>query len=247
MSQGGTATETIGQLLREARQEKEMSAADVSAKTRIPERYLALFEETPHGDLPEDAYTKIYFKAYCKFLGFDGVSLTALRKSRRGTQTDRTAPRPAMPPSRRQVSRPASFGPRRHHPTAAVPASELIVAPRLLRNAALAVMAVALSLYCVIGLTRIFAAPAVTLLSPRDGLVTAERTITIEGKTRPEAHLEINGKRVTLDSDGVFRDTIELQAGLNLVTVSASKKHSDPTIIARRVIMTPRERAPQPE
>ena len=53
--------------------------AEIAAKSKIPERYLHLFEDrTGLAEAPEDAYTKIYLKAYGKFLGFETSSLVEM-------------------------------------------------------------------------------------------------------------------------------------------------------------------------
>src|SRR5688500_3343521 len=63
--------ESVGALLRQAREEAGLSLTTVSARTKIPERYLAQFEQNGVGGPQEDVYSKIYLKAYAKFLGFD--------------------------------------------------------------------------------------------------------------------------------------------------------------------------------
>src|SRR5437899_8495198 len=62
----------IGDSLREARNRRGLSAADVQKGIRIRERYLTALEEERWELLPGDAYTKGFLRTYADFLGLDG-------------------------------------------------------------------------------------------------------------------------------------------------------------------------------
>jgi transcriptional regulator with XRE-family HTH domain len=218
--------ESVGALLRQAREENGLSVQDVAARTKIPEKYVVLFEGDAHDELSDDVYTKIYLKAYGKFLGFDTVTvLEHYRRERARVMAydDANAPKPK-------------------HPTTTIPASQLVVTPKLIQNALLAVVALGIAAYFGFELKTIVAPPDISLAAPRDGMVTTERSVTVEGKTEGEVTLRINGKQVNPDDRGNFKDTLELQEGLNLITVVGAKKHSKEMTLTRRVIVTPKDR-----
>ena len=73
--------ESVGALLRQAREESGLSRTAVASRTKIPERYIAQFEEGPTVGAAEDVYTKIYLKAYAKFLGFETATLIELYRN----------------------------------------------------------------------------------------------------------------------------------------------------------------------
>jgi hypothetical protein len=62
----------IGDSLREARNRRGLSPADVQKGIRIRERYLTALEEENWELLPGDAYTKGFLRTYADFLGLDG-------------------------------------------------------------------------------------------------------------------------------------------------------------------------------
>jgi hypothetical protein len=62
----------IGNSLREARNRRGLSAADVQKGIRIRERYLTALEEERWDMLPGEAYTKGFLRTYAEFLGLDG-------------------------------------------------------------------------------------------------------------------------------------------------------------------------------
>jgi hypothetical protein len=219
--------ESVSELLRQAREDAGFDVSEIAAKSKIPERYLRLFEDRISlAEAPEDAYTKIYLKAYGKFLGFESSSLVEMYR-REKTRT---------PKSMTKVET------TRRHPLTTISSSELAVAPRVVQNALLGALGVGLLGYLAYGIITAIAPPQITLLAPYEGMVTTDRRITIEGRTETEVALMINGKPVNPDQSGKFTDTIDLQEGVNTISVSGTKKHSKAMIIARRVIVLPQAR-----
>ncbi len=62
----------IGASLREARERRGLSSADVQKAIRIRDRYLNALEEERWELLPGDAYLKGFLRTYADFLGLDG-------------------------------------------------------------------------------------------------------------------------------------------------------------------------------
>ncbi len=62
----------IGDSLREARNRRGLTAADVQKGIRIRERYLTALEEEHWDMLPGEAYTKGFLRTYAEFLGLNG-------------------------------------------------------------------------------------------------------------------------------------------------------------------------------
>ena len=68
---------TIGQILKQAREEQELSLDDVSVKTRIREKYLAAIEADNFGILPSSVQQKGFVRAYARALGLDPAPLVS--------------------------------------------------------------------------------------------------------------------------------------------------------------------------
>jgi Helix-turn-helix domain/RodZ C-terminal domain len=62
----------IGASLREARNRRGLTPADVQKSLRIRERYLTALEEEHWEQLPGDAYVKGFMRTYAEFLGLNG-------------------------------------------------------------------------------------------------------------------------------------------------------------------------------
>lgn len=65
----------LGQLLRQNREAKELSLADVEAQTRIRQRYLAALEAGDWSELPNEVVARGFLHTYTRFLGLDPSEL----------------------------------------------------------------------------------------------------------------------------------------------------------------------------
>ncbi|MFA6603866.1 MAG: helix-turn-helix domain-containing protein [Patescibacteria group bacterium] len=229
---GCKIADSVGALLKKARTDLGCSRREAATRMKIPERYIAFFEDGAYDKMPEDIYSKIYLKVYCKFLGLDSPTMVNLYRQERSRYVA----------GQKSVAEPAT-----RHPARAVPASALVTTPHLLRNIFLGLLAASLLVYLGWAVQNIVAAPAISLSSPTEGLMTSDSEIWVEGRTEREITLRINGKYVAPDDNGNFRDKLTLQDGWNEIRVVGAKKHSKEAVITRRVfVSTPAEALVQP-
>lgn len=218
--------EPTGAVLRETRERLSLTRDEVAVRTNIPLSYVGLLEDGGNATgSGMDAYTRIYLKAYAKFLGLDAAAMmTAF-----AAETARA----------RQMHRPAST---RRHPITAVSGKEMASAPRIIRRVIGVLVVGAVIAFFGSQLVKLVSPPSITILSPKDGMVTSDPTVAIEGRTEHEVSLTINGKPVNVDGDGRFTDSMDLREGVNLIRVIGTRKHSKEMIVERRVIVQPKER-----
>lgn len=216
--------DSVGAILKQARTDLGCNRREAAAKTKIPERYIVRFEDGAHDKLPDDVYTKIFLKVYCKFLGLDTQTVVNLYRQERTR---------SLVPSKTAEKR---------HPAQAVPAWHMLVTPQVIKAVIMSAFVIGLAVYFWLVVRSIVSPPSITLNSPQDGLVTTERAVTIDGRTEQEVALRINGKYVAPDGFGNFKDTLELQEGLNVIKVVGMKKHSKETVVVRRIVVEPKDR-----
>jgi transcriptional regulator with XRE-family HTH domain len=90
------ASRSVGELLRAAREAADLSRADVAARTRVAERYLAAIEDNRFGDLAAPTYAVGFSRAYARAVGLDEADIA--KRVRR--QLDAQSPkRPVTMPS----------------------------------------------------------------------------------------------------------------------------------------------------
>ncbi len=72
----------LGQLLREAREQKGVSLEKVEEATRIRQKFLQALEEGDYGALPAETYVKGFLRTYAVYLELDPEELIALYEGR---------------------------------------------------------------------------------------------------------------------------------------------------------------------
>jgi cytoskeletal protein RodZ len=82
----------IGSSLRQARQQRELSVADVERATRIRAKYLAALEEDLFDVLPGPAYVRGFLRTYAEELGLDGNLLVDAYNERHAPAEDDLPP-----------------------------------------------------------------------------------------------------------------------------------------------------------
>ncbi len=62
---------SLGELLRQARDERGLELSDIAELTHVRREYLRALEEGRFEDLPEDVYTKNFVRLYAQAAGLD--------------------------------------------------------------------------------------------------------------------------------------------------------------------------------
>jgi cytoskeleton protein RodZ len=73
----------LGDLLREARESRDLDLSDIAGLTHVRRDYLAALEEGRYSELPEDVYTRNFVRLYAQAVGFDLVRAHELYRSER--------------------------------------------------------------------------------------------------------------------------------------------------------------------
>ena len=71
----------LGDLLRKAREEKNLSLNDIEKETNIRKLYIKAIEDGDYDKLPGEVFLKGFIKTYAKFLGMDGQAMVAQYKA----------------------------------------------------------------------------------------------------------------------------------------------------------------------
>ena len=78
-----SADPRLGDLLREAREERGLELSDVAGLTNVRRDYLEALEEGRYSDLPEDVYTRNFLKLFAQAVGLDAVRAQEMYRSER--------------------------------------------------------------------------------------------------------------------------------------------------------------------
>lgn len=208
---------TVGEEIRQARLEAELSTAELAESLGIGERYLIALEEDRHGALPGDVYVRQWLRQLGATLNLEGRNLA----QRWAEERSRASGRPSATP-------------------AAAGRTRSVLASRL-RLSVLGLVALAALAFLGSRLYAVVSAPPLTITSLGGEVTSASGySVAVEGQTTPEATVTVNGQLLTADRQGRFSYTVSLRPDLNLITVTARKRHSFVTTVERTVVAPPR-------
>jgi cytoskeletal protein RodZ len=199
--------------LKEERNYLKIPLEDAEEKTKISRTYLEAIEDARIEDLPfANIYKKNFIKKYANYLGLDlgnQISQIILVNEQHQTTYDTKT----------------NF-------TYKIPNL-----PRILKIIAISIVLLAFVSYLGIQIQNILKPPALAVYAPENGEITQNMTTEVRGKTAPEIEVSINGKEIKSQENGEFNETVNLNVGLNTITVTAKKKYGKLTSETRYVIL----------
>lgn len=212
---------TLGESLRQVRQEKNLSLKQVSKAISISGKYLEALEKGNYQELPGEVYARNFLKAYTKFLGLDSEKFVNLFSSENIIY------------KKTKYSGVKDFT----KPVEKISKAHLVVTPRIVRSLVLGLLAIVVLSYLGIKVKNILTPPILIVEAPADNIVTTDTFLEVGGYAEKDVIIEINGEQVLADNDGNFNETIDLQLGTNAIEVKAMKRHGKETKVYRQIVV----------
>lgn len=197
---------TLGEKLKEIRNERRLSLADIYRGTKIQVKYLEKLEEGKYQELPPDVYVKGFLRSYAAFLG---ISETALVKTyEREKEIQKNVQKKDF---KENLNQPIDI-------------SNFTITPKHI-IVGLVFVFVALGFFYIYREANLFiSTPRLIVAEPLDGMETKERIIQVVGVAEGDADVSINNQKVIVNSDGKFSENVGLQSGMNTITVRAKNR-----------------------
>ena len=199
----------LGEVLRTAREARDVDLARVERDTKIRSRYLQALEDGDYAELPGAVYTKGFLRNYGAYLGLDTEYLIDLYRLE---STQPTTEKPTVPSPPRPIST------RRSRP--------LVVTPGAIMAALLTVGVAIFIVYLVAEFVTFAGTPDLDITAPAGNVNDWDQLeYTIIGVTEPNSRVTVNNLRenptVTADANGNFTIVVSLVPGSNLITLEA--------------------------
>jgi cytoskeletal protein RodZ len=199
----------LGEVLRAAREAKELDLTRVERDTKIRERYLSALERGEYRELPGAVYTKGFLRNYGAYLGLDPEYLIDLYR----LETSASAPERAAAPS---PPRPIAVRRRR----------TFVVTPGAVAAAILTILVGAFVAWLGYEFVNFARTPELRIIEPAgDVAAHTASTITIRGVTAADATIIVSGlpenPSTTADAEGNFEMTVGLLPGSNEIHLVA--------------------------
>lgn len=197
----------LGNRLREARLNRGITIKKASADLNIASKYLEALEKQEPRLTPGGEYFDKWLTVYGDYLTLSRAEISELKNHSKHLS------------SSQNKSKQNSFS--------------------LAEWSSRAIIIVAISgliFFLLYRVNAIFSPPPLRIISPIDGTVTDSRQLLVTGMTAQESELIINNKAVFVDQEGKFSTYVDLQSGLNLITITAQKRYSRPQEAKVRVL-----------
>ncbi len=206
---------TLGQILREQREKKNITFEQAEEATKIRKSYLRDLEDGNYANLPASTYIKGFLKIYAEFLGLAEKDVLAFfRREFDETKDGKITPKSSLKPVRDPWIR---FSPQVFFTVVFVSAVAILFA------------------YIWVQYQSFAGAPQLEIFSPKDGIVVQKPDIDIEGKTSANSTLTLNGQNIALSGDGYFKTSVQMSEGVNVLTFVAVNEVGKTTTEKRNV------------
>lgn len=206
---------TVGTLLKEARESKGYSLDEVEDATKIRAKFLAAMESDDFRRLPSPSIVRGFVHNYAEFLGLNSQTVLAfLRRQMAEVPKSSLLPKGMAEPINRSVFQ-------------LTPGKFLMLLIGGLTSVFL--------IYLGLQYRQIRQPPSLSLESPKDQIVIAEKRVEVIGRTDPDATVMVNSVSVLVRSDGRFFDAVTLDLGVNTITIIATSRFGKTTTLTREI------------
>lgn len=199
---------TLAEILKERREELELDWSVIEQESRISRKYLQALENADYKKLPAEIYVSNFLKTYAGLLGLDSNKLVNLYLKEKDLY-QKILKGKDLNGNLKEVGK-----------------TKFLITPKLIRSAIIALIVLVLLSYLGWEVKKIFTPPFLQINKPENNLVTDKTSIKVEGQTEEEVEITINGQDILSDSQGYFTKDVNLQEGINIIEISAQKKHS---------------------
>jgi len=212
---------TAGTILQEERQRQGVSLLAAQEATKIRAKFLEAIETDDYNQLPSLSYAKGFIKNYSEFLGLDSRRVLAFFR-RQTTETPKSSILP------KGVAEPLNR-------------SAFQLTPGRFLTFLVACLVGLFLLYLGFQYQGLRRSPPLEIESPQNQTVVTEKRIDILGKTDPDATVTVQGVSALVRGDGKFFDQVNLDPGVNIITIIATSRFGKSTSVTREVGLTAKE------
>lgn len=208
---------TVGQILREHRENKLITIEEVEKHTRIRKELIQALERDDYDRLPPPTFVQGFIKNYGKFLNLDTQKLLAV--FRRDFESKKHPPVVMQ-----SFSKP-------------IKERKLRITPSRVIGVAIALIIIGFFSWLWLEYRQYVGAPKLVLTSPQDQQSVDIPTVIVEGSTEPEVKVTVNDQEVGVDRFGHFREEIKLSSSVNDIVVTATSRFGQSARTERKVFV----------
>ncbi|KKQ79889.1 MAG: hypothetical protein UT02_C0021G0004 [Parcubacteria group bacterium GW2011_GWC2_38_7] len=214
-----TSIQTLGEKLTAHRTALGLSQDKAARVININVRYIKLFEKNNYKELPADVYAGNILKRYAELLRLNPHAVIETFNKEKALYQKTQKLKNVL-----EVKWWHKF-------------VNFFLNPKFIKYLVVLILLSAVLYYLGWSVNKIVSAPPLTISSPTENFITTEPQVEIIGQTQKEVNVKINNQAILTDQEGNFKITLDLQKNLNIIKISAQKKHSKEQVIYRQVIV----------
>lgn len=210
---------TVGEILKETREKKNLSLSEVEKATKIKERALAYLEKNEFAKIAEGTIVKGFIKNYAEYLGLPPADVLAVfRRDFIEDKKGQIIPRGVYEP---------------------LNTPKIVWTPKLTVLMSLAALFFGIILYFASQFLGFLGNPSLSIVKPQDGERVKIDKIKVVGKTNADNIVLVNREMALVSSDGSFEKNISLLSGGNRIQVEAISRRGKKVTETREVFFEP--------
>jgi cytoskeletal protein RodZ len=207
---------TVGEILQENRNKKGLSLEEVEKATRIRKKILGFLEKGDWVSLPSPTFVKGLIRNYGKFLGLDEKELLAFYRREYDERKDQKKSF-----TKKQIKNESWFR----------------FTPQTVTISAISLVVLVVVGYLFIQFQNFTGAPLLEIQEPKNNIKINTLEVNLVGKTWEDAILKVNGEKVSVSPGGTFSLPVNLNKGLNTITVTAENRFGKISTQKRTVVV----------
>jgi len=111
----------------------------------------------------------------------------------------------------------------------------VFITPSRLIGTVIAIIVICFFAYLWFEYRQFVGSPMLEVNSPSQGQTVEVTSISVEGKTDPEAKLTVNDQEIGLDNQGNFKEEVKLSSSVNNISIVSTSKFGQATKVERTV------------
>jgi cytoskeletal protein RodZ len=196
---------TVGEVLQKQREKLDKSLEQVALDTKIQPRFIKYIEDDDFKKFDSSVYAQGFIKIYAKYLDLDEERILAIYR--------RSVPE--------KYSKDYTL-----RETESKTVRRINITPQTLAIVLSVLFLTAILSYIGYQVYQFQSPPEITILSPEDQTSVDVNEVEVKGVIDTNSSLFINENPIDIDQEGNFLYTLDLNPGVNLITIQAKKNNS---------------------
>ena len=218
----------FGEVFEARRKELNLTTQQIEKKTNIRLEYLEAIENSDFEKLPRTVYLERILKKYCEFLDIPYSIIEKLwAREQANKRKQKNMPGARILSKDESVFKYLFLSPKKN--------ISFLFTPKLLFSIISILVMSGLILYFALLYASISSAPKLELLEPNDNITVRSNNIIAEGFTDPGNVTTINGKNISVNPQGYFKENIGLTSGINKFYIQTVGANGKVTILERTI------------